>query len=67
MNGELMLYLDQFGSKYFAATIAELREAVGSGRVGKMYCDLKDGEAVHVGYVIGRHWLEAFRPVRNAA
>ena len=31
MNGELMLYLDQYGSRFFAATVAELREAVGGG------------------------------------
>lgn len=32
-------------------------------RVSKMYRDRKDGLPVHVGYVIGAHWLEMFTPV----
>lgn len=67
MNGELTLYIDQWGSKYWAKTVKELRERVGMGgsRVSKMYRDKKDGRTVHVGYVVGEHWLTAYRPVEN--
>jgi hypothetical protein len=67
MNGELTLYIDQWGSKYWAKTVKELRRAVGMGgsRVAKMYRDKKDGRVVHVGYVVGEHWLTAYRPVEN--
>lgn len=67
MNGKMLLYLDQYGGRYFASTVKELREKVGGGRVSKMYRDLKDGSTVHVGYVIGEYWLEAFEPFRRPA
>lgn len=67
MNGKTMLYLDQWGNRYFAKTVRELREKLGGGRVSKMYRDTKDGDVVHTGYVVGAHWCEAFAPVRNPA
>ena len=65
MNGEPTLYIDQWGTKYWAKTVKELRKCVGMGgsRVSKMYRDKKDGRVVHVGYVVGDHWLMAYRPV----
>lgn len=65
MNGKRMLYMDQFGNYFFARTVKELRRQIGMGgcRVSKMYRDRKDGLPVHVGYVIGAHWLEMFTPV----
>jgi hypothetical protein len=65
MKGKLTLFLDQYGNRFFASTLKELRSQIGMGgsRVSKMYRDLADGRAVHVGYVVGRHWLEAFQPV----
>ena len=65
MNGKRMLYVDQFGNHFFASSVKELRSQIGMGgsRVSKMYRDRKDGSPVHVGYVIGVHWLEMFAPV----
>lgn len=58
------LYLDQYGNKFFARTVKELRSKIegGGSRVSKMYIDKKDGSTVHCGYVIGGHWLTAFVP-----
>lgn len=67
MNGKLMLYLDQYGDPFWARTLAELREAVGGGRVEKMYVDKKDGSTVHCGYVVGDHWCTAYQPVELPA
>lgn len=65
MNGKTLLYMDQFGNHFFARSVKELRQQIGSGksRVSKMCQDMKDGPTVHVGYVIGRHWLKMFEPV----
>lgn len=62
MNGKAILYIDQYGSKFWSTTLTELREKIGGGRVSKMYRDKKDGSTVHVGYVIGQHWLSAYQP-----
>ena len=64
-----MLYRDQFGNQWFARTVAELRDQIGMGksRVAKMFRDVAGGGAVHVGYVVGPHWCEAFAPVRIPA
>jgi hypothetical protein len=62
MNGNLTLYVDQYGKTWTARTVKELREKVGGGRVSKMYVDTKDGPK-HCGYVIGVHWCSAFEPV----
>ena len=67
MNGQFTLYLDQYGNKFVAMTVKELVAKVGGGRVGKMYRDKKDGRTVHVGYVVGCHWLTAYRPFEQAA
>lgn len=67
MHGKLMLYVDQYGNKFYAHTVTELRNEVGGGRVSKMYIDKLDGRSVHVGYVIGNHWLRAFEPVERVA
>jgi hypothetical protein len=66
MNGKLTLYLDQYGNKWFARTVRDLREQIG-GKVSKMYVDTKDGRTMHIGYVVGRHWCEAFTPIRIPA
>jgi hypothetical protein len=66
MNGKTVLYLDQWGERYWARTIADLRAQIGMGgsRVSKMYIDKKDGSVAHVGYVVGQHWLTAYRRVK---
>ena len=59
------LFIDQYGNKFFASTVKELRSKIGMGgsSVLKMYVDRKDGSTVHVGYVIGQHWLSMYTPV----
>lgn len=67
MDGKKMLYIDQYGNKFFASTVKELRSQIGNGgsRVGKMYRDKKDGTTIHCGYVIGPHWLTMYAPVER--
>lgn len=62
MNGKTMLYIDQYGSKFFARTVKELRSQIGTGggRVSKMYRDPLKGPPLHVGYVVGSHWLTGY-------
>lgn len=69
MNGKPTLYIDQWGSKFWANTVRDLRKQVGMGgsKVSKMYQDKKDGTTVHVGYVVGQHWLTAFKRVEIKA
>lgn len=69
MRGQQTLYIDQWGSRWWASTVDELRRQIGMGgsRVSKMYVDKKDGTTRHVGYVIGQHWLTAYRRVENEA
>jgi hypothetical protein len=69
MKGKRLLYVDQYGNRFYASTVAELRSqiAMGGSRVSKMYRDKKDGSVVHVGYVVGEHWLTAYAPVEVAA
>lgn len=69
MNGKMMLYIDQYGNKYNARTRKELRSLVenGGSRISKMFVDTKKGNTVHIGYVIGRHWLTAYEPMRRPA
>lgn len=68
MGGKLMLYLDQYGNRWFARTVAELRAQIGGGgsRVSKMYAERAGGD-VHTGYVVGPHWCTAFEPVARPA
>lgn len=66
MRGEFRLYVDQYGQTFGACSIKELRTKV-RGRCSKMYVDRADGTAVHVGYVIGQHWLNMYAPVELPA
>ena len=66
MNGVRTLFIDQYGNKYWASTVKELREQI-PGRCSKMYVDKTDGRTMHVGYVIGQHWLTMFRHFEIAA
>jgi hypothetical protein len=59
---QTVLYVSQYGDKFYAKTVKELREQV-KGRCGKMYIDDIDGSACHVGYVIGSLWLTAYVPL----
>ena len=69
MNGKRMLYVDQWGNRFVARTVKELRAQVGmgGGRVSTMYADRGDGAHFKVGYVIGGHWLTRYAPVEIPA
>ena len=66
MNGKTILYIDQYGNNFWAKTVRELREQV-RGACSKMYRDKADGSIMHVGYVIGQHWLTMYAPVELPA
>ena len=59
------LFIDQYGNRFYAHTVKELRKQIGGGgsKVEKMYRDRKDGSVIHTGYVIGNHWLTMYAPV----
>ncbi len=67
MKGKPTLYIDQWGSRWWAKTVKELRSQIGmgGGRVSKMYVDKKDGRSAHIGYVVGQHWLTAYQRVEG--
>jgi hypothetical protein len=66
MNGKLILYIDQYGQKYFCRYVKELKtKHYLSGKISKMYVDSKDGNCYHKGYVIGKHWLTAYIPYKQ--
>ena len=58
------LYIDQYGNKFYAASVRELRSKIkmGGSRVSKMYID-RGEKTFHIGYVIGGHWLTKYTPV----
>lgn len=60
------LWIDQYGSRFYAANLKELKEQL-NGRVSIMYCDKTNGRTVRTGYVIGQHWLTQYAPVEKAA
>lgn len=67
MNGKLMLYIDQWGNKWWAETVKELCLKIGFSHAQRMYCDFKDGTTKHTGYVVGSHWCTAYQPYLGEA
>ena len=67
MKNKFTLYINQYGNKIGATTVKSLREQAGGGRVSKMYIDKKDGKSYHVGYVVGKQWFTAYKPVEIPA
>lgn len=61
------VFVDQYGGKVYATTVAGLREAAGGGRVSPMYQDKRDGRTVQTGYVVGARWFTAYWPREVAA
>lgn len=59
------LYVDQHGQNYYASSLRELRKQI-PGRCSKMYIDY-NGKSYHVGYVIGKYWLNAFQAIVKEA
>lgn len=68
MKNKMKLFVDQYGMLVYARTIKELRSKVEMGgcRVSKMFID-RNGEILHIGYVIGSHWFSAYLPLENKA
>ncbi len=64
MSKKVLLYLDQYGNRYFANSVEDLKRQVGGTRASKMYVDGKDGGIYCVGYVIKGFWLSAYEPIR---
>jgi hypothetical protein len=66
MRGKLTLYIDQYGQRYYAYTLKELKQKhYIPGKISKMYVNGKDGKTYHIGYVIGQYWLTAYIPIRQ--
>lgn len=61
------LFVDQYGNRFYAHTVKDLRKQIGMGgsKVSKMFVESEKGDAMHVGYVIGTHWLSMYAPVYN--
>ena len=61
------LYISQYGDKFYAKTIKELRGLIGNGgsRVSKCYVDDMNGRTFHTGYFIGGLWLHEYTPTRK--
>jgi len=57
----IKLYVDQYGNKFYAPSLAELRKQI-PGRASPMYVDKEDGSTVRVGVIIGDHWLTEYIP-----
>lgn len=54
--------VDQYGNTYHALGAhprKELMKRLGRKRASRMYQD-RNGKALHVGWVIGGHWLKVF-------
>ena len=58
--------IDQYGRTYHGLTHPrkDLCERLGRKHVGKVYVDKKDGQPVHVGYIIGQLWLTIYKVER---
>ena len=54
--------VDQYGSTHFINNPRkDLCELNGVKHIRKMYRDGKNGEAIHVGYIVAGHWYEVMR------
>lgn len=57
------MFISQYGDKYTAYTIKDLKEQVWPWKVFKIYQDKKDGSTVHTWYGIGSLWFNMFIPL----
>jgi len=55
--------IDQYGQTFHGLTYPrkELCEILGNKHADKMYVDKKNGDILHVGYVIAGHWLNVYK------
>jgi len=65
LHGNPTLFVDQYGYKYTAKTLADLHKQVGKGRVERMFLD-QNGKTYHIGYIVGKLWLRAYLPYAQA-
>ena len=59
-----MMGIDQYGQTYHDLgkhPRKELLRRLSYKKAEKMYQDKKDGSIVHVGYIVGRHWISLFK------
>ena len=59
----MIMGIDQYGTTYHDLgryPRKALLERLGRKSANKMYVDNKDGESVHVGYVIGGLWVRLY-------
>ena len=60
------MYLDQYGCKYLARSLKELKKEVcphiDYPKTSIMYKDKKVGTTVRCGYIVSDHWLTAYIP-----
>lgn len=54
--------VDQYGNTYhnLKCPRRDLLNKLGYKHADKMYQDTNDGKVMHVGYVIGRHWISVY-------
>lgn len=62
------LWIDQYGSKFYAPSQRALKEDHGlRGKVSPMYTDRVKGPPIKIGVVIGQHWLTQYARVERPA
>lgn len=58
------LGIDQYGDKYILRELEsprkQLLEKLDKKQATKMYCDTKDGQSKHVGYIVGGRWVTLY-------
>jgi len=58
--------VDQYGNTFhdLAHPRKDLMDRLGISHAEKMYVDTQDGKTLHVGYVIGQHWITVYEVTR---
>ena len=64
MNGKYLLYIDQYGSRIWAASRKELVERAGGGRVSKM--TKKTAAPFTLGTLLEKGGLPVISPMKNS-
>jgi len=63
----MIMAISQYGDKaalYSDHPRKELLQKFGQSKAAKMYCDRKDGSAVHIGYIVGGLWWTFYKMER---
>jgi hypothetical protein len=58
----MYIAIDQYGDKVFIDKYPrkELLEKRGIKHIAKMYCDTKDGQTKHIGYILQGSWYRVY-------